>query len=226
MFVRDWMRKDVISITEADTILDAMHLMRDNNIRRLPVVQGEKLVGMITEKDIKEFSPSRASTLDIYEMHNILAKTIVRQAMVKNVITVNENDPIERAALILRDKRFGGIPVLSDAGKLVGIITAVDVFDVFVEAMGMNQPGARIDIFVEDQPGAIAHIARIIKEHSLNIISLATFFFKNKTEEGHRDVVVRVNGDDVQINKCVEALKAASFTITSVQNMDAIQNGE
>ncbi|MEC9492717.1 CBS and ACT domain-containing protein [Flexistipes sp.] len=220
MFVKDWMQTNLITVNEDDTILDAVHLMRENRIRRLPVLKKGKLTGIITEKDIKEFSPSRASTLDIYEMHNILAKSVVKDAMTSDVISVSPENPIERAALILRDKRFGGLPVVDSDGELCGIITSVDVFDVFVEAMGMRKAGARITIFVEDQPGAIAEIAKTIKKHNLNIISLATFYFKNKPE-GFRDIVIRLSGNENEVQSASDELHENGFEVTSLLFLDA-----
>ncbi|UOD34439.1 CBS domain-containing protein [Deferribacteraceae bacterium V6Fe1] len=219
MFIKDWMKKDLITVEYDDTVLDALHLMREHKIRRLPVLRRGKLVGIITEKDIKEFSPSKASTLDIYEMHNVLAKTEVKEAMTKDVITVFPDDPIERAALILRDMRFGGLPVIEKNGDLVGIITAVDVFDVFVEAMGMRKPGARVHITVDDKAGAIAEIAAVLKKYELNIISLATFFTKDK-DESKRDIVIRISGDKNNINKSIDELKALEYNVTNVMEME------
>jgi len=216
MFVKDWMTTDVITINPDDTVLDALHAMRENKLRRIPVVENKKLVGIITEKDIKTFSPSKASTLDIYEMHNILADTLVKDVMTKNVITVSPDDPIEKAALILRDKRIGGLPVVNDKGELLGIITAIDVFDVFVEAMGMRIPGARISIVLDDRPGAIAEMARVIKQHDLNIVSLATFFLKDQPK---RDVVIRISGDENNIQKVVDEFKSLNYNVTSFMYM-------
>ncbi|MGA1847471.1 CBS domain-containing protein [Deferribacter abyssi] len=220
MFVKDWMKKNIVVVNSNDTILDALHLMREHNFRRLPVLDGDKLVGIITEKDIKDFSPSKASTLDIYELHNALAKYEVKDAMTTNVITVRPEDPIEKAAIILRDKRFGGLPVVNNEGILVGLITAVDVFDEFVEAMGIREKGVRINILVEDKPGAIAELAKIIKQYGLNIISLATFYMKEKP--GLRDLVIRINGDEKNIELCVEEIKNVGFDVTSVLKMEEI----
>ncbi|MDK2791912.1 MAG: acetoin utilization protein AcuB [Deferribacteres bacterium] len=219
MFIKDWMKTNLVTVEYDDTVLDALHLMREHKIRRLPVLRRGKLVGIITEKDIKEFSPSRASTLDIYEMHNVLAKTEVKEAMTKDVITVSPDDPIERAALILRDMRFGGLPVVEKNGDLVGIITAVDVFDVFVEAMGMRKPGARVNITVEDKPGAIAEIAKILKIHNLNIISLATFFTKERDDK-KRDIVIRLSGDRNNVNDAINELKDNGYNVTNVLEME------
>ncbi|MCD8568325.1 MAG: CBS domain-containing protein, partial [Geovibrio sp.] len=202
MFVKNWMRREVITISQDETILDAKHVMKENGIRRLPVVENNKLVGIITEKDIKEYSPSRASSLDVYELKRLLAKTLVKDAMNVNVITVHPETPIEKAALILRDKRFGGLPVINDAGELAGIITAIDLFDIFVESMGFSHQSTRIAIVLEDRKGALAEMTKIIDSHGLNIVSLATFFLKN-TEGGSRDVVIRVNGEQSKIDAAV-----------------------
>ncbi|MCA1926886.1 MAG: CBS and ACT domain-containing protein [Calditerrivibrio sp.] len=210
MLIKDWMTKDVITIDSKDTMLDALHIMKEHKIRRLPVVHKGKLLGIVTEKDIKTYSPSKASTLDIYEMHNVLAETNVEDVMTKNVITVSPDDPIEKAALILRDKRIGGLPVVDANKNLLGLITAIDVFDLFVEAMGMRIPGARISIVLDDRPGAIAEMARIIKNQNLNIVSLATFFMKDQAK---RDVVIRVSGEVEAIEKALDELKNANFNI-------------
>ncbi|WP_265823004.1 CBS domain-containing protein [Geovibrio ferrireducens] len=223
MFVKNWMRREVITISQDETILDAKHVMKENGIRRLPVVENNKLVGIITEKDIKEYSPSRASSLDVYELKRLLAKTLVKDAMNVNVITVHPETPIEKAALILRDKRFGGLPVINDAGELAGIITAIDLFDIFVESMGFSHQSTRIAIVLEDRKGALAEMTKIIDSHGLNIVSLATFFLKN-TEGGTRDVVIRVNGEQSKIDAAVRDLRSADFNLASVIEMNDIMN--
>jgi len=219
MFVKDWMKEDVITVEESCTVLDAMHIMRENNIRRLPVLKDGKLVGIITEKDIKGFAPSKASTLDIYEVHKIVAKTLVREVMTREVITVSPEDTIERAALILRDMRFGGLPVVEKDDIIVGIITAVDIFDVFVEAMGMRKPGFRINITTENKPEAIPEIATTLKTYALNIISLVTFFFKDK-DESKSEIVVRIAGTKERVEKAVEELKGMGHDVSNVLYME------
>ncbi len=140
-----------------------------------------------------------------------------------NVITVHPETPIEKAALILRDKRFGGLPVVNDAGELAGIITAVDLFDIFVESMGFSHQSTRIAILLEDRKGALAEMTKIIDSHGLNIVSLATFFLKN-TEGGARDVVIRVNGEQSKIDAAVRDLRSADFNLASVIEMNDIMN--
>jgi len=219
MKVKHWMRKKLIVCSKDDTILDAVHLMKEHDIRRLPVVEGYKLLGIITEKDIKDFSPSRATTLDMYEMHNVLAKSTVSDAMNSEVISVMPEDPIERAALILKESRFGGLPVVNEAGELVGIITAVDIFDIFAESMGFSYPSKRIAIELLDRKGALAEMTAIMKEYDVNIISLATFFFKDRPKNS-RDVVMRVNGDKDNIEKAIDKLKSLGFEFGSIMDME------
>jgi acetoin utilization protein AcuB len=219
MKVKHWMRKKLIVCGKDDTILDAVHLMKDNDIRRLPVVDGYKLLGIITEKDIKDFSPSRASTLDIYEMHNVLAKSTVSDAMNTEVITVQPEDPIEKAALILKEKRFGGIPVVNEKSELIGIITAVDIFDVFAESMGFAYPSTRIAIELVDRKGALAEMTATMKDFDVNIISLATFFFKDRPKSS-RDVVMRVDGEKADIQKAIDKLKSLGFEFGSIMETE------
>ena len=222
MFVKDWMNKKVITVAEDAPLLDATHLMKDHHIRQVPVVRNQDLTGIVTEKDVKEFSPSRASTLDIYEMHTVLAKTTVKEVMSANVVTVSPEDPIEKAALILRDRRFGALPVVDSRSSLVGIITTVDIFDVFVEAMGMRTPGSRVSVEVEDRPGAIADMTRIFKTHGINIISLATFFLKGEDRK-LREVVYRLASHDPgAVDRAVEDLRQKNFNITSLLNSDKL----
>jgi acetoin utilization protein AcuB len=141
--------------------------------------------------------------------------------MTKNVVTVHPNNPIERAALILRDEKIGGLPVIDDSGKLVGLITAIDVFDVFVEAMGMRTPGSRICIEVTDRPGAIAEMTRIIKSLNINIVSLATFYPKDKN--GIREVVYRISCENKEkVEEVVRQFEAAGYVVSSVLYSDQL----
>jgi len=218
------MTKELFTITEDDCLLDAIHLMRDNGIRRLPVVKDNKLIGMITEKDVDQYAPSKASTLDKYEMLNALSKSFVKDAMTKDVITVNINDVIETAAILLHEHRFGGLPVLDDDGTLVGLITAVDIFEIFAESMGFKYPSTRIAILLEDKEGALAEMTAIFHSYQLNIISLSTFFLKDKN--GARDVIIRVSGDKQKIDSAVSDLKKAGYNLMNIMDMEDVYPDE
>ncbi len=132
ILVRDWMTKDVITVKPKARMLDAHKLMRANNIRRVPVVKGGKVVGIITRSDVREAEPSEATTLNVWEVHYLLAKLEVKDIMTKNVITVKEDDTIKKAAQFMYSKKIGGLPVVDDHDRLVGIITESDIFRILI----------------------------------------------------------------------------------------------
>ncbi|MCX5718600.1 MAG: CBS domain-containing protein, partial [Nitrospirae bacterium] len=107
MFVSNWMTKNVFAVTPDDNISDAIRLLKENRIKHLPVVEGDRLRGILSDRDIKEFTPSKATTLDIYELHYLLAKTKIKEVMKKQVITTTPDTPIEEAAMILYDRNIG-----------------------------------------------------------------------------------------------------------------------
>ncbi|MGQ9631137.1 MAG: CBS and ACT domain-containing protein [bacterium] len=210
MFVKMWMSPNPITIEEDVSILDAQKVMKDNKIRRLPVMRGGKLVGIVTESDIKEASPSEASTLSVYELHYLLAKMTVGDIMTKNPVTITPDATIEEAALIMRDRHISGLPVV-DRGKLVGIVTESDIFNVFIEIMGLRSQGTRITFELEHKPGALLKITEIIKEHDLNISSIVT---SHTYTEDKRMVVVRVAG--IETDEMVEELREKGYNIIHV----------
>lgn len=131
-FVRDWMSKNPVTISPKSTLPEAHNLMRERKVRRLPVIDHDKLVGIISLTDVMEAKPSDATTLSIYELNYLLAKLTVSRIMTKNVMTVSPDTPIADAARMMLDYKIGGIPVMED-GKLVGIITESDIFRMVVQ---------------------------------------------------------------------------------------------
>jgi acetoin utilization protein AcuB len=175
MKVKDRMTPDPITVTEDTSFEDALRLMRDRKIRRLPVVNPDgHLVGIVVEKDLLYASPSPATSLSVFEVHYLLAKMRVRDVMTRRVITVGEDCPLEEAARIMVDHKIGSLPVLAD-GKLTGIITETDIFKTFVEILGGREPGLRLTLDVTDSRGVLAVIASEIASANGNIISVATF---------------------------------------------------
>lgn len=176
MFVRMWMTADVVTVPPETPILEAQEIMKRYGVRRLPVVNKRgKLVGIVTKSDIQEASPSSATTLSIWELNYLLARTTVEQVMVKveDLITVSPDDPIERAALLMRKHKVGGLPVV-DGGHLVGIITESDIFEVLLKLLGVHQKGTRLTLELEDRPGALAEALDVLREHDVNVRSIVT----------------------------------------------------
>lgn len=174
MFVKDKMTTRLLTVTEDTPVLKATQFMRENKVRRLPVVKGEKLVGIVTEDDLLRVSPSAATSLSIFEVNHLLSELRIKEVMTKKVITISPEATLEEAALLMRENEVGALPVV-EGGKLVGIITESNIFDAFIEMMGLKKTGARVTINAEDRMGVLAEITEIIKAHQVNIVSLATF---------------------------------------------------
>lgn len=133
MTIDQYMTKNVVTVKAQDSFLLASQLMKSRQIRRVPVVDDQgQVVGIITDRDIKEFSPSQAISLDVWELHDLVNKIQIGEAMTRHPITVTPDTPIEDAATLMRDEKVGGLPVI-EKGKLVGIITESDIFNVLTD---------------------------------------------------------------------------------------------
>jgi len=174
MFVGERMSRPVISVSPDAPINDVLAMFRKEHIRRAPVIKNGKLVGIISETDLLNASPSDVSSLSIWEMNYMLSKITIKNVMSKKVITVEENTPIEEAARIMADSKIGGVPVLSN-GRVTGIITETDLFKLFLELMGARQKATRVTALVEDKRGILAKVTKAIASHGGNFISFGMF---------------------------------------------------
>jgi acetoin utilization protein AcuB len=200
VFVENRMSHPAITVRPELPIQEALDLMRKEHVRRFPVVNDTgELVGIVTELDLLNASPSDATSLNVWEINYLLSKITVGKVMTKKVITVNENTPVEEAARIMADHKIGGMPVVRN-GQVVGIITETNLFRLFLELLGARENGIRLTALVKDEPGALHNITHAIQELKGNIIALSTFMGENTS---NRIVVLKVN--------CVklEDLKAA-----------------
>ncbi|MDI3279893.1 MAG: CBS and ACT domain-containing protein [Bacillota bacterium] len=188
MFVRDKMTPNPITVGEELNILEALKLMQENRIRRLPVTRGEKLVGIVTQLDLYRVAPSPATTLSVFELNYLLSRMTVREVMTRKVITVSPEATIEEAALLMREHHIGGLPVVQE-GRVVGIITETDLFNALIELMGLDRAGTRLTLEVEDKPGMLAELTGVVRDQGINIISLATF----RTAPGRAGIVLRLD---------------------------------
>lgn len=191
MYVSDWMTKKVIILYPDDYLSDAIALMRGHSIRHLPIMKNDKLKGILSDRDIKEYSPSKATTLDIYELHYLLAKTHVKDVMKTKVVTVAPETPVEEAAMLMLDKNVGCLPVL-DQGHLVGIISDKDIFRSLVDITGVRHGGNRICVMIEDRAGSIREVADLVRKHNFRLQGILTSY--EGVKEGYRRVVIRTKG--------------------------------
>jgi len=190
MFVRERMSRPVIFVSPEMPIHDALALFKKEHIRRAPVIKDGKLVGIISEKDLLNASPSPVSSLSIWEMNYLLSKVAVKQVMTKKVLTVTEDTPIEEAARIMADNKIGGLPVMRD-GKVVGIITETDLFKVFLELLGAREKGVRVTALVENTPGQLAKVTKAVADAGGNFIAFGQFAGE---DAGTRLITFKVDG--------------------------------
>jgi len=174
MFVGDRMSHPVITVTPDMAIHDVLAMFKQEHIRRAPVIKNGKLVGIASETDLLNASPSDVSSLSIWEMNYLLSKITIKTVMNKKVITVDEDTPIEEAARIMADNKIGGLPVLKK-GRVTGMITETDLFKIFLELMGSRQKATRVTAMVEDKRGALSRVTKAIASHGGNFISFGMF---------------------------------------------------
>ncbi|HEX9331843.1 MAG TPA: CBS and ACT domain-containing protein, partial [Anaerolineales bacterium] len=174
MFVGERMSRPVISLSPETPVNEALAMFREEHIRRAPVMKEGKLLGIVSERDLLNASPSPVTSLSIWELNYLISKVTVKSVMSKKVVTVDQDTPIEEAARIMADKKIGGVPVVS-AGKVVGIITETDLFKILLELMGARQKALRVTASIEDKPGQLARLTKAIAQAGGNFISFGIF---------------------------------------------------
>jgi acetoin utilization protein AcuB len=178
MLVGKRMKFPVITASPDMPINEALNLMKREHIRRTPVVKDGKLVGIVSDKDLLNASPSPVTSLSVWEMNYLLSKVTVRDVMTRDVLTITEDTPIEVAARIMADNKIGGLPVVR-GDQVVGIITETDIFKIFLELMGARQPGVRATALVTEKPGELARVTKAIAELGGNFLAFGTFAGEN-----------------------------------------------
>jgi acetoin utilization protein AcuB len=193
MLVGDWMSTDVATVTEDVSMIKAGRVMRERKIRRLPVVDKDgRLVGIVSERDLKAASPSSATSLDMYEMTYLLSELKIKTIMTKDPVRIRVADTVERAALIMRDRKFGSLPVVDDTDKVVGIITDTDIFRLFVSITGIDQGGIQIGLRLGTSEGSLKPVLDELRRHDARIVSILSSY--DRGGPGQRDVSIRIQG--------------------------------
>ena len=194
MFVADRMTKHPVSVTSKATIGEVDRLMKKHKFHRMLIIDEGKLVGYLSDRDIMRVTPSPATSLSKFEIRSLLDKLSVKDIMKTNIVTVNEDATIEEAALIMYQNKVGGLPVISEVGAVVGIITSTDILKTFVDVMGLPRGGKiRMTLSLGNEIGTVAAITKIFADDGVNLDSVITC-----SEDGkHYELVVRFD-DRVQ----------------------------
>jgi len=194
MLVQHWMSRDVVTVEAETPFLEARLILKEKGIRHLPVVDHGKLIGVITDRDLKEAAPSGATGLDVYELNYLLLRMKVRDLIKKEPITIKPTNSVEKAALLMHDHKIGCLPVVEESGNLIGVITETDLLGVMVEILGYKEKGTRIAFQVPDTPEACQELVHVLQDYRLELRSLVTCALRIRSR--YRDFVIRVKGEE------------------------------
>jgi acetoin utilization protein AcuB len=205
MLVSKSMSKNVITIDVDDSMQEAVKLMKQRDIRMLPVLKKRKLVGVVTDRDLKRASASDATTLDVHELLYLVSKIEVGNIMTKDPITVPQNFTVEETAVVLLKNKISGAPVVDQNGQLVGTITQTDLFRVLVSLTGVGKGGIQFAFQLEDRPGSIKEVADVIRLYGGRMVSILTSY--EDVPDGYRKVFIRMHSiERVRLQQLKEEL--------------------
>lgn len=190
MLVRNWMSKKVITIEGKDSMQRAMSLMKEHNIRMLPVLKRGKLVGVVSDGDLKKASASDATMLDVHEMLYLISKIKVRDIMTKDPLTVAPDCTVEETAELLMEHKISGVPVVEESGRVIGVITKDDLFKVLIALSGLGKHGIQFAFQIEDRAGSIKELTDVIRVHNGKIASILSSY--EDVPAGFRNVYIRI----------------------------------
>jgi acetoin utilization protein AcuB len=212
-FIRERIQKNPVTISPDASFFEAQNLIHEKGIRHLPVVgKNNKLVGIVTDRDIREAAPSDATLLSVQELNYLLGKLKVSAFMTPKdkLITITPDALIEEAVQLMHNHKIGSLPVM-EGEKLYGIFTETDVLDHFVEIFGFKQKGTRLTLALEDKPGTMLGILQVFKKHNVNVISIVTPSFM---VEGKRIAAIRIKTQDYK--DIVKDLEKAGYDVLSI----------
>ena len=212
-YIKEKMQKNPITVLPEASFYEVRALVRDKGVRHIPVVNKEgQLVGIVTDRDIREAAPSEATSLSAHELHYLLGKLKVSAFMTPKdkLITITPDTMIEEAVQLMHDHKIGCLPV-TEGKKLVGLITETDVLALFVDLFGLKLKGTRLTVALEDKPGQMHGITEILKNHNVNIISIISPTFR---VAGKRVAAIRM--ETHQYEEIVKELEKKGYQILSV----------
>ena len=207
------MTREVVTLEPEASAAQALGLCRVNNIRHLPIVERGRLVGLVSDRDLRDVSPPRGTA----DEENTLGWVRVRDIMTRELITIHPLDTVEHAARELADRRIGCLPVVAD-GEPVGIITSSDMMHTLIELVGAHGPGSWIEVEVPNEPGLLAEVTNVIRERRVNIASV---FLAPASRATYRTIVLRLETADP--SGIAERLTAAGYVVTSTESSAPVE---
>jgi len=226
MLVQGWMTREVATVTDDISIMKASILMKERHIHSLPVVdEAGKLIGIVTDTDLRDASPSKATTLDVYELNYLLSSMKVRDIMTKDLAFVRPDETVEFAAILMLENKISSLPVVNDREVLIGIITQTDIFKVLLNITGVYTGGIQFAFSLEDRPGSIKDAADVIRSYGGRIVSILSTSAEETAEEGRRNVYIRCSiAEEEKLRDLVNALEDQFLVLySSRESMDEVE---
>jgi acetoin utilization protein AcuB len=222
MLVKNWMSKNVVGIDVNDSMQDAMKLLKEHQIRMLPVMKKTGLVGIVTDRDLKKASASDATTLEIHELLYLLTKIKVKDIMTKDPISVPPDYTVEETARLLLENKISGAPVVDQSGNVIGTITQTDLFRVLISLTGIDNGGIQFGFQVADRPGSIKELADIIRGFGGRMVSILTAY--DGVPDGYRRFYIRMgNIDRPRLKKLKDSLGTKASLLYMIDHQESIR---
>jgi len=206
MLVKDWMSTKIVTVDVQDTLQHAIKVSMENQVSMLPVLEDGKLVGIVTDRDIKRVSPSEAALLDVQHILYHLSRLEVGAIMSRHPITIPLDHTVEEAASALLANKISGAPVVDDHGEIKGIITKNDLFRAMISLSGLSKRGIQFGLLLEDRAGSIKEVTDIIRKHDARLVSILSS--REKSPQGYRHVYIRAfNVNRAALPKLTDEIK-------------------
>ncbi len=217
--VQAWMNTDVITVREDAPMTKGAITLKENNIRTLPVVDKKgKLVGIVTDRDLRDAAPSKATSLNMYELNYLISKIKMKDIMSKNLVVVHPEETVEFAAILMLENKISALPVVNKRNALIGIITQTDIFRVLVHITGVYTGGVQFAFSLEDRPGSIKEVADTIRAHGGRVVSILST--REGSEEGRHNVYVRIRPlPKAELRKLSAALEKEFMVLYSARDL-------
>ncbi|UCH22249.1 MAG: CBS domain-containing protein [Deltaproteobacteria bacterium] len=217
MLVKNWMSTNVITVNQINSMEDAMGLIKKHKIKMLPVLNKNKLVGIVTDRDLKRASASDATSLEIHELLYLITKIKVQDIMSIPPITIPDGYTVEEAAEVLLKNNISGAPVVDNNGQIMGVITQNDIFRVLISLTGVGKKGVQFAFQLDDRPGSIKEVADIIRAYGGRMVSILSSY--EGLAKGYHKVYIRMDGiDGPKLDELEEELRQKASVMYVVNN--------
>ncbi|MBC8208266.1 MAG: CBS domain-containing protein [Desulfobulbaceae bacterium] len=223
MLIKDWMATTILTVDANTSVMRATRTMKENNIRRLPVLSHGKLAGIITDRDLKDASPSSKTEIDLHEMYYLLSEMKVKDVMTADPVNLRDDDTLEKAAMVMLNLKISGLMIVDKDENLVGLLSESDVLRGFIHATGIQDGAYQYVIDMSDAGGAVSRLIDLLRQEDARVLSILTSF--EDAAAGRKRVSVRVvpsNNNIEQINSTLAEM-SSEYDIIS-QGLDDLSS--